>query len=133
MIRVYRMKVTIRQIEYRSGQFRVEWTSEVGSAWALWCGESPQAGVAYDVEIDFPAIASMEIVSASTSEKNPSVWMGANSTVVLVGTLVRDHAGGASLQLGDSVILLDGPVESFENGAMIRCTALAMTMFPVDL
>lgn len=102
------MRVNISALnEATHGQTRVEFTSAVGNATAVWEGAPPVLGLTYDVELDVPGTLAWGAELRPTDAVEDAITMAGDHVLVRGALLSLDDDGTVAFGVGGSVMLLE--------------------------
>lgn len=129
------MRVAVEQVSSHEGRWVVRFFGSCGIASGHWQGDPPEPGDVYDIELSAPSIGTPD----ATARPAPEVADGAalreeGGRVVLVGQYLALAGGGAgALRLGDDLVLLDGEVAGWDDGARVQVEARHIELYPYAL
>ena len=124
------MKIKINEVTNHAGVYHVNFSTEYGSAIALWNGNEPEVNKEYFVEVEVPCVLCWQKDIVVTDE--PCVIWLKNNIVHIVAILESvDDDGYAVLRLGGSIISVMARGDSLSVGSKVKLTTNALALYEV--
>jgi hypothetical protein len=123
------MHITILAVDTSvEGKPRVNFSSDLGEAWAYWSGNPPKPGTTFDVELSAGASLTWgaDIVPAAAGAS--SLDMNGDGVTLHATLEAREDDGFTVLRLGPSILMLETIGDAPPIGTFVRADLRELTL-----
>lgn len=124
------MKLIIKEVVNQTQGYEVNFSSEYGSATALWSGNEPQVNQEYCTEIEVPGVFYWQKNIAVTEDE--CIILSEQNVVHIVALLESiEDDGYTVLRLGDSIISIETQGEPPKVGSNVKLNTNNLLLYEV--
>lgn len=126
------MKINIKEIKSELSRNIVVFSTEFGSAKAIWQGDTPRPNLEYFVEMEISNILTWGRDIIRVDECSYSVGMEGD-VLYFIGYIESiDDDGYTVIRLGDSIIAIEVDGNPFPQGVFVKVLANEVSLFNVN-